>query len=217
MQLDIMIDTSIETKINHATKIIPRHLQWIILQAILIINDVLMIGAAFRLAYYIRFETDIFIFQQDILPSFEYYRSLIFWLINLWIFIYAISGLYNRNHLLIGTEEYSKVFRASSTGFLVVIIAGFLQPELIIARGWLLLAWAFTFLFTSIGRFFLRRVVRSLRSHGYYLSPALIIGANQEGRWLAGQLLNWRVSGLHVIGFIDKKEPSSSLFNNLRS
>jgi exopolysaccharide biosynthesis polyprenyl glycosylphosphotransferase len=217
MQIDFMIDSSIDTKINHATKSIPRHLQWKILQLVLILNDVFMIGAAFRLAYYIRFESDVFIFQLDIVPSLAYYQLLVFFLSILLIFIYAISGLYNRNHLLIGTEEYSRVFRASSTSFLIVIIAGFLEPELIIARGWLLMAWALTFLLTGIGRFLLRRVVRSLRSLGYFLSSALIIGANQEGRWLAGQLMNWRVSGLHVIGFIDKKEPTSSLlFNNLR-
>jgi exopolysaccharide biosynthesis polyprenyl glycosylphosphotransferase len=37
------------------------------------------------------------------------------------------------------------------------------------------------------------------------------VGANQEGRWLAEQLLGWETSGLHVVGFVDKKEPMTSL------
>jgi exopolysaccharide biosynthesis polyprenyl glycosylphosphotransferase len=48
-------------------------------------------------------------------------------------------------------------------------------------------------------------VVYYLREFGYYVSPALIIGANEEGIQLAKQLTNWRFSGLKIIGFVDKK------------
>jgi len=37
------------------------------------------------------------------------------------------------------------------------------------------------------------------------MSPALIIGANDEGLSLARQLMDWQSSGLKVIGFLDKK------------
>jgi exopolysaccharide biosynthesis polyprenyl glycosylphosphotransferase len=99
-----------------------------------------------------------------------------------------------------------------------VISAGFLVPEFIFARGWLLLAWAFVFLYTAIGRFILRRIIYSLREHGYYLSPAIIIGANEEGISLAEQLLSWRSSGLHVLGFVDAKESAGTrIYRHLHS
>jgi len=44
-----------------------------------------------------------------------------------------------------------------------------------------------------------------LRRHGYYLSSAIIVGANDEGLSLAEQLLSWKSSGIHLVGFIDKK------------
>jgi exopolysaccharide biosynthesis polyprenyl glycosylphosphotransferase len=98
------------------------------------------------------------------------------------------------------------------------VLAGFLQPTLIIARGWLLLTWGISFLFVAGARFGLRRHVYSLRKHGYFLTPAVIVGANQEGRWLAEQLLRWKTSGLYLVGFVDKKEPiSSPLFHGLPS
>jgi exopolysaccharide biosynthesis polyprenyl glycosylphosphotransferase len=57
-----------------------------------------------------------------------------------------------------------------------------------------------------------------LRRFGFFLTPALIVGANQEGRWLAEQLLSWKTSGLHVVGFVDKKVPvTTPLFHNLVS
>src|SRR4029078_1300421 len=59
--------------------------------------------------------------------------------------------------------------------------------------------------------FLLRRHMYHLRKRGYFLTPAVIVGANQEGRWLAEQLLGWETSGLHVVGFADKKEPETPL------
>jgi exopolysaccharide biosynthesis polyprenyl glycosylphosphotransferase len=46
--------------------------------------------------------------------------------------------------------------------------------------------------------------------------PAVIVGANQEGRWLAEQLLKAKASGLQLVGFIDEKVPAGTLmFYNL--
>jgi exopolysaccharide biosynthesis polyprenyl glycosylphosphotransferase len=101
-------------------------------------------------------------------------------------------------------------------GFLVVIMAGFLEPELIIARGWLLLVVFFTLLCTALGRFGLRRVAYAFRRRGYFLTPTVIIGANQEGRWLAEQFLAWQTSGLRLIGFVDELTlPGDLLFRGV--
>jgi exopolysaccharide biosynthesis polyprenyl glycosylphosphotransferase len=164
-----------------------------------------MMGAAFRLAFGVRFETNLPVFQNFVVPDIDYYQRVTFFMAIVWWIIFALSGLYSKKYLLGGPEEYALVFRASTITLLLVIVAGFLQPEFIIARGWLLLAWSLSFLMISIGRFLLRRVVYYLREFGYYVSPALIIGANEEGIQLAKQLTNWRFSGLKIIGFVDKK------------
>jgi exopolysaccharide biosynthesis polyprenyl glycosylphosphotransferase len=107
--------------------------------------------------------------------------------------------------LLGGTREYAKLFNSTSIGVFLVIAVGFLLPEFIFARGWLLLAGGLTFLLIGVMRFLMRRVVYTLRGNGYFLSPALIVGANDEGRSLASQLMSWKTSGFLVVGFIDKK------------
>jgi len=65
-----------------------------------------------------------------------------------------------------------------------------------------LLAWIFTFLLVATGRFVIRRVAYALRRKGYFLSRALIVGANAEARVLADQLLSWKTSGLKILGFV---------------
>jgi exopolysaccharide biosynthesis polyprenyl glycosylphosphotransferase len=99
---------------------------------------------------------------------------------------------------------------------MLIVIAGFLGPTLIFARGWLFMTWVFTFLYVSGARLLLRRVVYALRRHGFFLTPAIIVGANEEGRWLAEQLLRWETSGFHLVGFVDKKVAATfPLFHNL--
>ena len=193
-------------------------MQWRLYIAALILSDAATIIAAFLFAYYLRFELFVQYFDPGAVISFERYRFLLYSMPILWLAIFAVNGLYVKGNLLGGTREYSRIFRSASEGFLLMVLAGFLSPTLIIARGWLLLTWGSTFLFVAAARLLLRRVVYALRKKGFFLTPAVIVGANQEGRWLAEQLLQWQTSGLHLIGFVDKKIPVTfPLFHGLSS
>ena len=203
-------------KIKDVNSIMPPTLQWRLYIAGLILSDAAMTFLAFWLAYYVRFEWFVQYFDSRLSISFAHYRFLLYTTPLLWLVIFMANGLYVKEILLGGTREYSRVLRSASAGFLVIVLAGFLEPTLIIARGWLLLTWGISFLFVAGARFVGRRYVYSLRKHGYFLMPAVIVGANQEGRWLAEQLLHWETSGLHIVGFVDKKEPiTSALFHGL--
>jgi exopolysaccharide biosynthesis polyprenyl glycosylphosphotransferase len=114
-----------------------------------------------------------------------------------------IFGLYVQNNLLGGVKEYALVFRAVTIGMLLLVIAGFLEPSFIIARGWLLLSWILTFLFVAGGRFWLRRVMYWIRVRGYFMRQTLIVGANEEGFMLADQIRTWKTSGLQLVGIVN--------------
>jgi len=205
-------------KIGNANKILSRNAQWSVYILGLVVFDALMVIFAFWLAYDIRLRNPWGIFDEGGDISFASYRFFLYSMPLLWILIFGFNGLYARQNLLGGTREYSSVFRSASEGFLIIVIAGFLDPRLIIARGWLLMAWLFTILFVNTSRFFWRRLIYALRKHGFFLTPAVIVGANQEGRWLAEQLLRWETSGLHLVGFIDNKTPATfPLFHDLVS
>ena len=203
----LLVETPLKAKIRKASENVPRHTQWRLYITSLVIADIIMIGVAFRLAYFIRFQLSLSIFFEKLNPDIFFYQTVSAILIPIILIIFMLMGLYDREKLLGGTKEYSMVFNGITLGMMLVIAVSFLDPEFILARGWLLLAWIFGFLFTAIGRFSLRRVVYALRHKGYYLSSALIVGANNEGLSLAEQLNGWRASGFHILGFIDKKLP----------
>ena len=205
-----LVNTPLSVKIYRASSSFLGRWQWRLFTFTLIISDVLMTAAAFRVAYWVRFELKLPLFYLETAPPIEHYQNLMFILVPVWLAIFAILGLYDRKKLLGGTREYASVFNATAVGMFVVIAVGFLAPDFIVARAWLLLAWFFAFLFTSLGRFMLRRVVYLLRRQGFFLSPALIVGANEEGLSLARQLLTWQTSGLHILGFVDSKFPAGT-------
>jgi exopolysaccharide biosynthesis polyprenyl glycosylphosphotransferase len=196
------------------TALTQRHLssqtQWRLFILGLLANDFIMLGLAFGWAYWLRFELSFPVFQLDVNPDFGFYFRIGLALIPIWLVVFGLAGLYNRQKLLGGVQEYALVFRMTTTALLLVIIAGFLEPVFIIARGWLLLAWGLSFLLTAFGRFWLRRLVYSLRRKGYFLTPAVIVGANDEGSSLAEQLLSWKTSGLHLVGVVDNQATSET-------
>lgn len=197
-------------KIKKANSILPRRLQWLFYITSLFISDTVMIFLAFWLAFYFRFNLFAQLFNSNAYISFGYYRFFLYSMPLLWLVVFGLNGLYAKNNLLGGTREYSRVFRSVSQSFLLIVLASFLLPDFVIARGWLILAWVGTFLLVVFNRFLLRRIVYALRKQGFFLTPAVIVGANQEGRWLVEQLLEWKTSGLHLVGFVDKKLPITS-------
>jgi exopolysaccharide biosynthesis polyprenyl glycosylphosphotransferase len=211
-------ERQLRAKIYQASRSIPRHIQWMLFTGALIASDLLMLALAFRAAFWIRFELSFAFFQLDIVPSITYYRGLVLVLIPFWLIIFAVMGLFNRQNVITGTQEYSQTFSATTTGFVAVIAAGFLFQEFIFARGWLLTAWILAFVFTILGRFLIRRMVYYLRRHGYLMTPAVIVGANEESRLLAEQLMVWKTSGLLILGFIDGKKPKDQpVYHNLKA
>ncbi len=215
-EFEMLPDASLKSKVRESGGNIVKRYQWQLLVLLLMLNDVVMIALAFQLAFSIRFELAIPLFHLEVVPSTVFYQSLVRFLLPVWLLIFAIKGLYSRQNLLGGTREYSTVFNSTFIGMFLVIAFGFLQPDFVLARGWLLLAWLFAFLFTATGRFLIRRLVYFSRERGYYLTPAIIIGANDEGLSLAEQLAAWRRSGLKIIGFLDDNLPAGEkVFHHL--
>jgi exopolysaccharide biosynthesis polyprenyl glycosylphosphotransferase len=161
-----------------------------------------MLMVAFFLAHWVRFYSALEPFFDDGSAAPERYQLISLGFIGIWMGMFWLFHTYEWENLLGGTQEYALVLQASTLSTVLVMVTHFMSP-FIIARGWLLMAWFFTFLLVCLGRFVLRRVVYTLRNYGFFVVPALIVGNNDEGRALAQQLMTWRTSGLNVLGIVD--------------
>jgi len=197
-----LLQESLKRGVNIRAK---RKAQWHLLTAGLLILDFTLAGLAYRLAYFFRFNISIPFFAVEVQPDFSYYQTLVGVFLPLMLVVFYAKGLYNRQNILGGTNEYSMIFDSVTALSLAVVTFTFLVPKFTIARAWLAISWFLVFFLVALGRFLSRRVVYQLRGRGYYLSPAVIVGANDEGISLASQLKQWKTSGFQILGFIDNK------------
>ncbi len=168
--------------------------------AVLLLGDALAVAMAFWLAYFVRFE----VLPYHSTYQLRDYALLVASTIPMFLIILAVFQLYSAQYLFGGTQEYATVFNGISVGTLALAIVGFFQRDtLLISRGWLGFFWFFAVVFVSGARFAFRQMIYALRHRGHLLSPAVIVGANDEGRALAQQLKGWAGSGLYLLGFVD--------------
>src|SRR6266540_2164407 len=164
-----------------------RHEQRLLI-SLLLVTDAVFVAASFALAYVVRFRFGRNIFDAgSVRPLF--YAAVIVVLIPGYLALFHVYGLYDRTNLLGGTTEYARVFNAVTSGLVLVLFINFIQPEFVVARAWLLLAWALMLTLCISGRFVVRRVVYWLRHGGRFMDRTLIVGANPEGIAVAEQLV----------------------------
>lgn len=183
--------------------------QWRVLTLTLVVIDALALATAFSVAYLVRFTAGVPLL---VTPShrIEFYSSVAFCALPAWLGLFALYRLYDRRRLFAGLQEYTRVFHACTAGVLVVMVVSFLDETLVISRGWLLLTWLLSVVLVGTARFAMRRWLRHLRRRGRFCAPALIVGANEEGRALAEQFLEDPGAGMRVIGFLDPALPAGA-------
>jgi exopolysaccharide biosynthesis polyprenyl glycosylphosphotransferase len=182
---------------NHNTKLRA-------VRIVLVITDILTVGAAFWLAYNIRFgNATVRLFDPFGTQDNPFYSLSVYALIPLWILLFAVFRMYDPAILFGGLQEYMSAFNACTLGIMLVVLASFLDPNLVIARAWLLLAWLLTVILICVLRFTIRRIIYTLRVNGHFMTPTYIVGANSEGVAIAEQLMGVPMSGINIIGFVD--------------
>jgi exopolysaccharide biosynthesis polyprenyl glycosylphosphotransferase len=172
------------------------------LSAPLVVTDAVAVMVAFTAAYLIRFKIGLPVLQ---MPPHEldFYTGLTLMTMPIWIALFALHRLYDERYLFTGFQEYTRIMQACTMGVTVLMVLSFLNENLYISRGWLVIVWVLTMLFIGIERFTARRVLRWARRQGHLIVPTLIIGANEEGRALAEQFLADPSSGTRIVGFVD--------------
>jgi exopolysaccharide biosynthesis polyprenyl glycosylphosphotransferase len=181
----------------------------------LLLADLGAFVLAVAMAYVLRFKTG--------LPGLEtpphriaFYLTLSLWESPAWLVIFGLSRLYDYRSLFSGVQEYIRIINACTLGIVVVILTSFIDKDVFVSRGWLILVWALSIFFVCAERFGIRRLLRTLRTRGMLTIPTIVLGANEEGRALAEQFLSDPSSGVRVVGFVDDSlRPGSTVVDGL--
>ena len=179
----------------------PLRTQRVLLLAWIVLTDALALGAAFRVAFWIRFDLQITV-APEVVAHVDSYFTLAALLTLLWLLVFVLFRLYDLHPRSGGPVETARAFNACSMAAMLVVVATFLFPAFVVSRMWLIAAWGLSFLFVAASRFVNRRLVRAVRRRGFLLAPAVIVGTNEEAASLAAFLRDWQGSGVRAVGFV---------------
>jgi FlaA1/EpsC-like NDP-sugar epimerase len=165
--------------------------QRFLLKLWLVVTDALALGFTFYIAYWSRFRLSL-TFAPEVIPPPDFYFHLGATLTPLFMLIFACVRLYDVDTLLGGVTEYSRLFNACTHGHMILVIATFVDTSLVVSRMWVVVSWILSILTVAFGRFVTRRGVYLLRTRGFFLSPAVIVGTNTEAVTLSQHLADAR-------------------------
>lgn len=110
---------------------------------------------------------------------FDQYLRLVLVVAPLFILIYAIEGLYDIRATRKFWKETIKIFTATSTGLVVLIVAIFLKREWFSSRFVILAAWVLATFYVVAARYLIQLVQKwMLRKKGVGVHRVLLIGRN---------------------------------------
>ena len=186
--------------------------------ALLVPIDFILLVTAGLLAYAVRFSrvyTE-YIKEATVIIQFSDYVPLVLFVSLGWLVIFAIAGMYRLRTNRSIWDEFAKVFMASSTGILAVVIYIFLNRELFASRFIVLAAWLFAILLVSLGRIIARNIQRRYLEKGIGVHQVLLVGNNEIAEKLSHIFSERPGMGYAVVEqFHDFKQDKARLLDEL--
>lgn len=140
------------------------------------LTDVLILFPCMILAYFIRFT----LFHG--MPGhigLSYYLMAVLCVSPLFWLLYGLMGLYDSFRAKNFLQEFSLLLRSNTIIFGILLAFFFAFKQFHLSRWTLFVFFALATIAVAVKRWFLRRLLRSFREHGYNLKHVLLIGCGE--------------------------------------
>lgn len=166
--------------------------------------DIVLINVAFALAYYGRYELQLFIPVDEFnIAPYTAYLSFQIWYTGLLLLFLYIDGVYVPRRGGSWFEDLYRIGNATTTVTVILIAATFIVQPLFYSRLLLIESALVTILLLSGARLTRRLAQAQLRQRGQGVDRVLIVGAGEIGRAVMRNLAARPDLGYHVVGFVD--------------
>ena len=187
-----------------------------ILNAILVIVDIIVILISLGLAYFVRFKTTIFSVGGS-LPFSDYFIFTIVCIIPTYILLYYFFGLYkpfrNQSSIFSGAED---IVKSDIMAFIILVAILFIINQPNFSRIMLLLLSLFGMILTIAERALVVLVLRMMRTNNLNLKHMLIIGDNDLAFEFAHKINSKTYLGYNIAGFLGRKENIGKRFEGTK-
>jgi exopolysaccharide biosynthesis polyprenyl glycosylphosphotransferase len=170
----------------------------------LALMDVLLINVAFILAYWVRYELQLFrAVDMAYHAPFQRYVPFALVLTALLLTIYRVEGVYRQKRGISWFDESYAILTGTATGIIVMVFIAYFYRPLSYSRLIFLYAGAFIVLLLSLSRLGKAWLWAHLRRQGIGVDRVLIVGAGEIGRTLMRHIVAQPGLGYRVVGFVD--------------
>ena len=175
-----------------------------IVTVVTVLTDIVLIFAAFGIAYVIRYQLQWF---RDVDPAyfttFLPYVPMAVLQATLTLIAFGLEGVFRPRRGASLADEIYGVINGVTTGFVIEVFILFFWRPLVYSRLIFVYATALIMLFIILARVVRRSVLSQLRSHGTGLDRVLIVGAENVGLTVMRNLIAQPELGFEVVGFVD--------------
>lgn len=172
--------------------------------AVWAVVDVLLINLAFVLAYWVRYDLQLF---RAVDPAFDvpYYVYLPFVALftMLLILVYRQQGIYRLRRHVSWIDEFYGIIHGTATGTIITIVFIFLYRPAFYSRIIFIYTGVFAIVFLGISRWFKVAMLRHMRRQGIGVRRVLIVGAGEVARTVMRVAVANPEYGFNIVGFLD--------------
>ena len=167
------------------------------------LTDVLILFPCMILAYFIRFT----LFHG--MPGhigLSYYLMAVLCVSPLFWLLYGLMGLYDSFRAKNFLREFSLLLRSNTIIFGILLAFFFAFKQFHLSRWTLFVFFALATIAVAVKRWFLRRLLRSFREHGYNLKHVLLIGCGEQAQAYCRAVQNDRTLGFCVDSYLAPRD-----------
>lgn len=180
-----------------------------IFEVFFVAADVLVVSAAWLVAYWIRFESG-FVPVDKGVPSFDHYLSMLLFIWLIWAFVYRKMGLYRPMRGVRRIKEVWLLINANAFATVLLIAVTYLFREKSIPFSRLVFFYfvVTSTVFSVVLRWILRSLLREVRRRGHNLRYMLVVGAGKVAGDIASRVRLHRELGIQLIGCLSEEGES---------
>lgn len=177
--------------------------------------DVLAGAGAILAAYFIRFSGWPIPVQHDI-PDLMLYIQALPVVVLVILISYQYAGLYLQRRGISGVDEFSRLVKATSVAFLIIIGLTYFSRRVAYSRVVLVYAWFLCIVLATLLRFLLRGLQMFLRRRGVGVSRVLLVGLTQTAKLVAEQIKRYPGLGYRVLGVVSEESGKKNTFEAIK-
>lgn len=172
-----------------------------IFNAILVPVDFLMIVLAGIMAYSLRFTSELSRLRPIVFDlPFGRFMEIIFAVAPIFIFTFAVSGLYGERSVRKFWKEIFHIVIGVSAGFMVLIFVTFMQREMFSSRFIFFAGWFFAIAMVVLGRVVVRIIQRWMtRSLRLGFHRLVLIGRNDTSKSIQREIKKNKMLGYEIV------------------